>query len=716
MANTTDDKNLEYITIKNISSAEKNLKGFYLQDASWKKYIFSEDIFLKIWEKKQFFRTETRIILNNTKEELFLYKDNGDIEDTVKYEKTIKWEFLNFEILGEDSSDSIISDELYISGEVLFMSDEASIWKDEKKLQAPEVKVSLQRPNYVTQSGSNYSCDKTREKCKVNFSFLESFSSELPERDYICETNFWSWFISGQENRCNPNTIIFPEWIHEVSIKIIHEDDSSVFSHKVFIVSNIVESLVVEGEDSPTISSSSIWKQEQETIWSEDSRDNKEKTNIEEVGIYISQPRIIVQSGLTWWWRYFYCEKKKCKINLNYEKRHKDERCYWRFRSGVQSSKTTHLRCNPWYVEFEEWIHKLQLVVYEKDNEKNKKRLTFYVYNTTDYFEKDKEWQKQKEWVRIKDKNTPSDSSNQMWGNIFLQGKVSQNKTLSWSILRCHGVKSCYTNFLFDGNIEKEDLGYFWYIDKKEFSQKKNPSGIWIEWYWKHQIQLKVMIWNEIVEEKIFYVENIEENLWWKEKNEVKKESKKIKREKKSTKDTVKFTQNVRALKYDGLKFYGLAPVWSKISVFSWEIKIGESISDTKGKYKFLTKNIQKGDYDFHFILEFWTEKIEKVKEFTLLSKDKIYWFQTTKKSANTYKYKTKKQKQLKMQNIFSVEKEEQGLNYQEKILYIVLIGFSLLIWFSHMIFLEFWSVTGKGILQIYVLQFSVKQRISLIV
>jgi len=40
MPNTTDDKNLEYIKIKNISEESQNLQAYYLEDASGKQYVF----------------------------------------------------------------------------------------------------------------------------------------------------------------------------------------------------------------------------------------------------------------------------------------------------------------------------------------------------------------------------------------------------------------------------------------------------------------------------------------------------------------------------------------------------------------------------------------------------------------------------------------------------------------------------------------------------
>jgi hypothetical protein len=75
MPNTLDDKNLEYITLKNISDSSQSLSGYTLADKS-KSYTFSDDIFLQSGEREQFFRPQTKLVLNNSDEEIYLYNKN----------------------------------------------------------------------------------------------------------------------------------------------------------------------------------------------------------------------------------------------------------------------------------------------------------------------------------------------------------------------------------------------------------------------------------------------------------------------------------------------------------------------------------------------------------------------------------------------------------------------------------------------------------------
>jgi hypothetical protein len=72
MPNTSDDKNLEYITLKNTSDTVQSLSGYILADKK-KEYLFIDDTFIEPGEKQEFFRPETKIALNNSDEEIYLY-------------------------------------------------------------------------------------------------------------------------------------------------------------------------------------------------------------------------------------------------------------------------------------------------------------------------------------------------------------------------------------------------------------------------------------------------------------------------------------------------------------------------------------------------------------------------------------------------------------------------------------------------------------------
>lgn len=75
----------EFIEIKNTSGQDRSLYGCYLQDASKKKYKFSETELLKAWETKKYFRITTNITLGNSWESVSLFCASAELSEK-------KWE------------------------------------------------------------------------------------------------------------------------------------------------------------------------------------------------------------------------------------------------------------------------------------------------------------------------------------------------------------------------------------------------------------------------------------------------------------------------------------------------------------------------------------------------------------------------------------------------------------------------------------------------
>ncbi|EKE28993.1 MAG: hypothetical protein ACD_2C00256G0010 [uncultured bacterium (gcode 4)] len=89
LPNTDDDANLEYVEIINSSQTQVNINWYVLKDKSDKSYTFPE-IILQPWESKKLSRIESKIILNNTDEELWLYDGSGNLIDNYTYSTSIK--------------------------------------------------------------------------------------------------------------------------------------------------------------------------------------------------------------------------------------------------------------------------------------------------------------------------------------------------------------------------------------------------------------------------------------------------------------------------------------------------------------------------------------------------------------------------------------------------------------------------------------------------
>jgi hypothetical protein len=707
MPNTLDDKNLEYIIIKNTSSQSQSLSWYTLADKK-KQYIFSEDIFFNSWERQKFFRPETKIILNNSDEEIYLYKPDGELIDEVSYTKSTKWEFLTFEEIDNWWEENIISREVYISWEI-FISDEAIIDVEEKiALEVPEIIFSLQRPSYISQSGFTdiYICDDTRDECKVNFDLRDSFSGTFPEKNYKCDINFGIWELTGQEWRCNPNTVTFPKGEFQVEIKIWHEDDIHVFKENNFFIKNIIlQPLSLEKRED---SGESLGLGEEIG-----------KEEIIERKIHIRRPGIIIQSWITWKWKYFYCEKTDCKMNLDYKKRHSDERCFWNFAHNEQSSRSTHKRCNPGYVTIPEGIHEMSLIVYEKGNENNKKRLRFYVYN---------------EEISVLSISTPIEKELKqepiVWEagvikiKINLQWKLPKEKTLSGSILTCNSVEKCYVNLEWVISLElppwnKEfnsglgKLKYIWKLNNAVFSEKLNPNWIWIEWIWVHEITLSS--WS--LEER-FYVNIIKstppkiwvENTGLKEIDWINIIGEK---------EIINFTQNFLTLKYDGLRISWKAPVWSTIEIYNaWE-KILKWSTDEKWKYRLVSKYFIAWEYifDTKIILDSGEEKfIENSGSFILQQQKRVYWFIPSKtKRTSTKKTKMIKAPSLIVQTEFfdDLTTDKQKLSIVTKVFLIFMISLCAIFGALHLIISQIPPIIENSC-NIYKIRYWVKSQVLL--
>ena len=526
----------------------------------------------------------------------------------------------------------------------------------EEIFKVPEVKLSYQVPSYVNYSTNKqaYICDKSRDDCKINFDFRGSFSHEYLKKDYSCKIDFWFWKMTWEEDKCNPNTVIFPAWEHQVVVHIYHKDKLNLFSQKVIRVSNIWE--IERGNKIETSSIVSV-------SWGENLL--QEKKVVEKNELHIFAPKIIVQSWLEWSGRYYVCKKDECSINLNYEKRHSDERCLWDFWSGVQGSQATHKRCNPWYVYFEKWIHELSLRVYEKNNESNKRSYVFYVYNIWETLDS-----KEKSVDNIFNK-TQELSWDYMWrkgeglentlydATIILQGKIGKEKEIvSSNELICHWVEKCYVNFNSVVESDMIDIEFVWLKDEEIFSEKQNPKWIWLN-EWEHNIMLQLVSGEKILKEIPYYVEV--ENIK-KIKNDINYDYEQIDisqkwfiSHKKSilSKTELKkiFTQNFLVLKYDGLRISWKAPIWSEIEIYIGEEKILSWVVDQKWKYRLVSSDFEVWIYTFNtkIILETGEEIfLENSGKFEILENKIQNWISEWEK---VEKDKAKKLKKIFTQN-----------------------------------------------------------------
>lgn len=288
LPNTIDDKNLEYIELHNSWTKDLSLSWYSLEDKSSKTYSFWTWEILTSNQKKKYFRTQTKIILNNVDEEIYL-KANLDIIDSFIYDTSIKWEVLkkewaisniwnggvvsntwiidtwSWEI--ESNSWSIktwtwdveistwatntwvldietnpwITDTWSWNVEINTWITDTATWKTNiwNILEIPEVEIEVQSWLEYSWTWNTWKCKK--EDCKINLTLEKSFTWIYDQKNYECLWDFWTWafFSTWTELKCNPWYIDYSTWIYEITAKIYEEWNETNFQTWGLIVDDL---------------------------------------------------------------------------------------------------------------------------------------------------------------------------------------------------------------------------------------------------------------------------------------------------------------------------------------------------------------------------------------------------------------------------------------------------------------------------------------------
>ena len=190
----------------------------------------------------------------------------------------------------------------------------------------PQIIFSLQSPSYILEAptGGTYICDSSKIECKVNFNLEDTFWGYIPSK-FACVNDFGR--VTGEELKCNPNTVVYPEWEFDVHFKIFEKDIPSNFQEKQIHISNV-------------------------------------KSKYE-----VPHPIIEVQSGLDLQSEIYECKSKDCKVNLTGEPTFTGSMvasrfsCLWDFGSGSFDTMNTQKKCNPGFVAFPLWQHTVSLTI-----------------------------------------------------------------------------------------------------------------------------------------------------------------------------------------------------------------------------------------------------------------------------------------------------------------------------------------------------------------
>jgi hypothetical protein len=105
---------------------------------------------------------------------------------------------------------------------------------------SPDVLFTFQNPSYVTDKNpllTEFTCDITKSDCRVNFDLSSSFTGGFSLSQYNCSLDFGMGIPTGEEAKCNPNTVTFTGgYDYTVHFRIIQKTDPSIFSEKTLIL------------------------------------------------------------------------------------------------------------------------------------------------------------------------------------------------------------------------------------------------------------------------------------------------------------------------------------------------------------------------------------------------------------------------------------------------------------------------------------------------
>ncbi len=107
--NTVDDANLEYIDIRNTGCSSIDIGSYILEDASGKQYIFPSPTIIESKANFRISRVDSKIILNNTDETLFIKNGSGTLLDTYTYANSTKWVVIDVAWNDEACQDNSVS-------------------------------------------------------------------------------------------------------------------------------------------------------------------------------------------------------------------------------------------------------------------------------------------------------------------------------------------------------------------------------------------------------------------------------------------------------------------------------------------------------------------------------------------------------------------------------------------------------------------------------
>lgn len=402
------------------------------------------------------------------------------------------------------------------------LSDTGSFTTLPAAIPPPPVSIAFQNTTYLIDQNTllnEFTCDITHTDCKINFNLESSFVSGYNPSDYFCELDFDLDYESGEEYKCNPNTVTFPRG-HDYTLhfRIIHTPEVNLFTERtIFIhapslsswtgntstgsISSTGSTFTGSTIDTGSTSTGSVTNTGNTSTGASDSSvisspsiitygggTTSSSILILPVPISILDPIIIVQSWLDSSNR---CSKADCTVNFEYKTLSSKESCHWDF-SGGSYAKGTENKCNPGYIHYPFGEFAVTLRVFELWNASNYSEKTLHISNPTP----------------VSLTQTKTNPENHLpVARIKLQWSLGKTKIQQWNSVQCLWVDECSINLSWEesSDADNDKLIYFWNFWNGQTSEKENPSAIKYT-TWEYNVILRVTETRGYSNEATFHV------------------------------------------------------------------------------------------------------------------------------------------------------------------------------------------------------------------
>lgn len=392
------------------------------------------------------------------------------------YENFQEWNYI-FKNTFEDNQDNIENpSEPWNGDDNIDDSSWTGSWLQEPIF--PEILLEIQS-GLDFLSDNIYYCSN-REECKVNVDITESFSWGFNISNFSCEWDFWSWSFStpGTDQKCNPWYVIFPEWEHDVSLKVIQKENSENFQEKLYIIKNIQEYNDDNQEPNDEWNSQGESGNDQEDII-----DPVDSSLPGHSGSIIIVPDINIEIQ-SWWelsWNTIICDKNDCKLNFTLDHLFNEQDnwkyiCEWDFWWATFSTLGTENKCNPGYINYPIWEFILSIKVIDKGDIEN---FTSQTYNIKNILKKSS-WGSSKKNDSKPKKETRDVSLEK---EIIIQSGLENNL--------CN-EENCKINLKYPASSYESCIWDFGEYESREtYTHTCNPRNVYFP-YWLHEIKLQV--------------------------------------------------------------------------------------------------------------------------------------------------------------------------------------------------------------------------------